>query len=194
MHQKAEHSSITLGEILTILPGKGRSIVLILLCLPFIQPLQIPGLSTPFGLLIAFIGLRIAFGMHVWFPKRLLDKKISSHRVRQISHGAIKLVHKMKRWIHPRLELFCKSPYAHFVHGLFIFALGIFLSSPIPIPLSNFAPAWSIIFIALGILEDDGVFILLGYTLALVSMTYIILTTLTVEHEIFKVDWRHYFN
>jgi hypothetical protein len=50
---------------------------MLLFSLPFCQPIQIPGFSTPFGILLAFIGLRIAFGHRVWFPKKLLEKKIS---------------------------------------------------------------------------------------------------------------------
>jgi hypothetical protein len=66
--------SLSLFEIMGILSGKGRTLLLILLSLPFCQPIQIPGMSTPFGLMIAFIGFRMSFGKNAWLPKKVMSK------------------------------------------------------------------------------------------------------------------------
>ena len=55
-----EHSTISFRAILHILSGKGRLLILMILSLPFCFPL-LPGMSIPFGLIIFFIGIRIAF-------------------------------------------------------------------------------------------------------------------------------------
>ena len=61
----------------------------------------------------------------------------------------------------------CSPRAAKVVHGLMIFILGLFLALPLPVPLSNITAAWSILLISLGILEDDGLIVGIGYLAAL---------------------------
>ncbi len=181
LQQKGENSSISVGEILHILSGKGQSLILLFLSLPFCQPFQIPGLSTPFGLAIAFIGLRMAFGKRVWLPKRILAKTITPHTLQKITGKTLWLVKKMKRWVHPRLTWLCHYPVLHIINGLLISLLGIFLALPLPIPFSNLTSAWSIFLIGLGVLEDDGVFILIGYFVSLLTVAFFITMALSIK-------------
>src|SRR5207245_1066199 len=112
-------------------------------------PIQIPGLSTPFGILIAFIGLRIAFGKRAWLPKKILLKRVSSKKIQKITLKSLKLMNKTKRFVHPRLEWLCDDHAAIKIgNGLLIFLLGIFLALPLPIPLTNLAASWSIFLIS----------------------------------------------
>jgi len=164
---KAKNSSISIGEILNILSEKGQSLIILFLSLPFCQPLQIPGLSIPFGLAIAFIGLKMAFGKYAWLPKGILEKSISPRTLQKITEKILWLLKKTKGWIYPRLAWMSYYPAAQIINGLLIFILGILLALPLPIPLSNLTAAWSILFIGLGLLKDDGVFILIGYFFSL---------------------------
>ena len=61
-------------EMVSILHGRGLQFVVILLCLPFLAPVSIPGISMPFGLAIALSGLRIAFGHRPWLPEFILNR------------------------------------------------------------------------------------------------------------------------
>lgn len=176
LQKRGENASISVGEILQTLSGKGQSFILLFLSLPFCLPLQIPGLSTPFGLLIAFIGLRRAFGKRIWLPRSFLEKEIKPSTMRKITGKALWLVQKMKRWVHPRLAGLCHYPASQIVNSLLIAVLGLFLALPLPIPFSNLMAAWSIFFVAFGLLEDDGIFILMGYVIALLTLGFFIAT------------------
>ncbi len=182
LQEESKAGPLSIAEILHILSGKGRSVVLILLSIPFCQPIQIPGVSTPFGLAIAFIGLRMLFGKRIWLPKKLLAKKVPSNTFEKITDKTLVLLRKIKPWIHPRLTGLCHSPYMKKVNGLVIIILGILLALPLPIPFSNLAAAWSIFLIALGMLEDDGVFILIGYFLFLLTVAFFLLMGLAVKN------------
>ncbi len=182
LQQEAKDGPLSISEILRILSGKGRSLVLILLSIPFCQPIQLPGLSTPFGLAVAFIGLRIVFGKHIWLPKKLLAKTVPSATFEKITDRILVLVRRIKSWIHPRLIWMCHSPFMEKVNGLIIFILGIVLALPLPIPFSNLTAAWSIFLIALGMLEDDGVLVLIGYLLSLLTITFFLLMGLAVKN------------
>lgn len=170
LRDEAQKRSLTIGEILHFLSGKGRVLIIILLSLPFCQPLQIPGLSTPFGLAIAFFGLRLTFGKKVWLPHKLLTKQVSKKKIEKIIDKGLVLIKKVKPFIYSRLNWVCETPLMKIMNGLMICMLGIFLALPLPIPLSNLSAAWAIFLIAFGLLEEDGVFILIGYFIALLTI------------------------
>src|SRR5688500_13635077 len=67
-----EVETVTLREVLGLLHGRGYVLLIMLLALPFCTPVPLPGLSTPFGLIITIVGARIAFGAKPWLPARLL--------------------------------------------------------------------------------------------------------------------------
>lgn len=182
LQEKGKNTSLSMGEILNILSGKGLSLIILFLSLPFCQPLQIPGISTPFGAAIAFIGLKMTFGKYTWHPKRILAVTIPSHSLEQITEKTLWLLRKMKHWVYPRLTWLCYYPAAHIVNGLLIFILGILLALPIPAPFSNMLVAWALLFIGLGSLEDDGLFILMGYFVSLVTFAYFAVIILLIQH------------
>lgn len=169
---------LSVKEILEILSGKGRLLILVLLSLPFCLPIPIPGLSVPFGLVIAFIGLRWAFGKRIWLPKCILLKTISSKTIQKIVRKALYLLDKMKRYMYPRSRGLSKNAVLRTFNGLLIFLLGAFLALPLPIPLTNFVAAWAILLISLGLLQEDFVFVFIGYlffliiSLILVAMVF----------------------
>lgn len=181
LQKKGKNSSISIGEILHILSGKGLPLIILFLSLPFCQPLQIPGLSTPFGLAIAFIGLKIAFGQYAWLPKRILEKSITPKTLQKITEKILWLLEKMKRWVYPRLTWLCCHPAMQMINGLLIFTLGILLALPLPTPFSNLMAAWSILLIGLGLLEDDGVVILIGYFVSLFTFGYFVAMVLLIK-------------
>lgn len=162
----AKKEDVSLQVVMDMLSGKGQAILLILFSLPFCQPVQIPGFSTPFGIILAFIGLRIAFGHRAWFPKVLLDKKIPYHILKKIASFAIKIAAKLKFLISTRLVWLVQKPILHIAHGLTIMIMAIFLSLPLPIPLTNLLAAFPLLAFGLGLLEDDGLMIIIAYLLA----------------------------
>ena len=48
--REANGRAMTIREMVNILHGRGLQFVVILLCLPFLAPVSIPGISIPFGL------------------------------------------------------------------------------------------------------------------------------------------------
>ncbi len=183
LRHEAHQGPITVKKILQLLPGKGLALIIVFLSLPFCQPLQIPGFAIPFGLVVAFAGLRMAFGKKIWLPKRLLARKISDRFLQKTTKKILAFVKKMSRWIHPRLNSICHSPVMKIANGLTVFFLGIFLALPLPIPLSNLIAAWGILLFGIGILEDDGVLVLLGYAVTLLIIAFFVGTSLYFFHQ-----------
>ena len=159
----------SLKEIFRHLAGRGYAAILVLFSIPFCLPITIPGVSTLFGLTMAFIGLRVAFGKRLWWPQWLLAKEISFDTLEKIVKNVLWVIAKLKKFLHPRWTMLVYQPLLHRMHGLIICALSLLLALPLPIPFTNMLAAVPILLIALGILEDDGLCIIIGYLFAFVG-------------------------
>jgi hypothetical protein len=151
--------------IIDHLARRGQAALLVLLVLPFCQPIQIPGFSTIFGIALMFIGLRIAFGHRTWIPKALLDRKVPYHILEKIASVAITITDKLRFLTSTRLVFLVQSPTLHIFHGISIAILAFLLALPLPIPFTNLFAAYPILAFGLGLLEDDGIMIIIAYAL-----------------------------
>ncbi|MEI8301518.1 MAG: exopolysaccharide biosynthesis protein, partial [Chlamydiota bacterium] len=138
--------------------------------------------SIPFAIIIAFLGLRMAFSKTVWLPKSLLGKTVPSLTLKKITEKTLKVLTKIHKWTHPRLNWLCQYRCIKVINGLLLAILAIFLALPAAVLLPNLTAAWSILLISWGSLEDDGVFLLIGYGLFVLTITFFILTALTIRH------------
>lgn len=166
---------LMIREMIAILHGRGLQFVVILLCLPFLTPVTVPGVSIPFGLAIALCGFRTAFGHKPWLPEFILNRRISYSVLERMVHFGCMIYEKVEKVIRPRLGFLLVAPGMGMMIGLAIALSGIFLSLPIPppFPLTNTIPGFAIILLSLGLMERDGALIVCGYALTLVSATYV---------------------
>lgn len=155
---------LTLGEVVVVLQGRAWTLVLILLALPFITPIPLPFLSTPFGLAIALISLRLALGQRPWLPARLLAKPLPPGFFGNVLRFSAKVLRFLEKLLRPRLAWLAEVRVLVRIHALLMLLAGLVLLLPLPVPFTNAFPAWLILLIAGGLLERDGGAILAGYT------------------------------
>lgn len=148
--------AVCLREVLEVTHGRGFNLLLLLLAFPFCTPIPLPGVSTPFGLVIAFIGLRLALGQKPWLPARLLDKQLPSRFFPRFLAATRRLVRGLEYFLKPRFIQLMAWRLVRRSMGLIIFCSGLLLLLPLPIPFSNFLPAMTIVLLAAAMLEDDG--------------------------------------
>lgn len=161
---------ISVKTIFSILSNKGYAALFIILSLPFCFPIQIPGFSTPFGVILAILALRFTFARQLWWPDRILNKEIDSHKVSAVVQKTIQAVVYLKKITRPRLRVLTQNTLLHRIHGITIFILSLLLLLPLPIPFTNMLTALPIFCFGVGLLEDDGIFIIVGYILTGVSL------------------------
>jgi hypothetical protein len=173
--REANGQAMTVREMVKILHGRGLQFVVILLCLPFLAPVTIPGISMPFGLAIAISGLRIAFGHRPWLPEFILNHRISFPVLEKMVNFGCAIYEKVEKVIRSRLCVLLDGPGMGMMIGLAIALAGVFLSLPIPppFPLTNTIPGFAIICLSLGLMERDGVLILCGYALTVIAAIYV---------------------
>lgn len=166
-----------LRTIVEHLHFRGLPTLIVLLCVPFLFPLPLPGLSIPFGAAIALCGLRLGLGQNLWMPRFILDREISFDVLQKIVGFAASFYRKVEKLVRPRMHFLQRWPGMINLMGFMILIGGVMLSLPFPpiFPLTNTIPGLAIIFMALGIMERDGVCTLVGYVFALLGLCYVAL-------------------
>ncbi len=157
----AADREVTLREVIVVLQGRAYNLLMLLLALPFLLPIPVPGLSTVLGLVIAIIAARLTLGQKPWLPASLLDKKLPQKFFPTVIGGARRVLRFLEVMMRPRL-LWLTSPRFVQLHSFIIFLAAAVLLLPLP-PGTNFPPALCIVIMACGLLERDGFFILGGY-------------------------------
>ena len=150
--------------------------LLILLALPFCF-IAIPGLSTPFGIAICLIGACLVIGREPWLPRFIMRRRLSTIRLSQLLTGAIKMARQLEKFVRPRLAFLHAGPGMLRLIGLGIVIAGLGLMLPLPIPFSNNIPAWAVVLLAIGMMEKDGLCVLLGHLTAIFAWVFIALTS-----------------
>lgn len=164
---------VSVRELLAQIGEQGMLVFAIFLIVPFLVPVSIPGVSTVFGLLITLIGLGVMSNRVPWLPAKLMDRRVpTKHLSRALEQGA-KLVARLERFLHPRLSALTKSGGVNRFNGLMLVVAGVLLMFPLGlVPFSNTLPGLAILFLAVGMLQKDGVFVLLGYLFILATIVY----------------------
>ncbi len=168
---QCEKGEITLQTIFNIFGNDGHYVIILFLVLPFLQPLPLFGLSTLFGLLIAFVAYLSFIEKPPIIPKRWIHKKLPGSTVLKIAEVSESIFQKIAFILHPRWKGFLKGPF-RMTNSALLILNAILLALPLPIPFSNALPAYVIFFQALGHLEEDGLFIVLSYIQTTLCLAY----------------------
>lgn len=175
---------LTLAEILDATAGAGFGFVIALLALtgiPFV------GLSTPFGLSIAFVGAQLLLGRtRPWLPQRIRAVRLSVAALDRIARWLGKGTRWMAPLVRQRLRPLTGAAGLAPI-GLGLVILGIGLALPLPIPGSNLVFIVPILVYALGLLERDGVLVLAAHLMTAAHIALAILAWAVVTEALSPV-------
>jgi hypothetical protein len=174
--------SVQLHEVIAVLQGRAYILLVMLLALPFVTPIPLPGLSTPFGLVIALIALRLTLGQKPWLPRRLLQVRLPAGFFGKLIAFTKRLVSGFEKLLRPRALTVTRGALSQQLHALLILVSALALLLPLPIPFTNMFPAWAILLIAAGLLERDGLFVLAGYIVFALGVAYFFLLGEAAQH------------
>lgn len=175
LRARAQTQALTLRDVIQALGGRAYSLLLILLSLPFITPVPLPGLSTPFGIAIGLIALRLTLGQRPFLPKKLQRRTIPPGFFDKLLKVASGVIRFLERFLRPRYALLTEFGWTRQVHALLMLLAALTLLLPIPIPFTNSFPAWAVLLMAGGLLERDGVFVAAAYVVFLAGIAYFVL-------------------
>jgi len=165
--------TVSVRYLLSTVGEHSMLLLCIILTIPFLTPIPLPGVSTIFGAIVMLIAVGIILNRLPWLPKQVLDRPISSEQMGKVMHRGSQLSAKIERFVKPRLSVLSGTTTVNRVNGLLLLLGGTMLIMPLPfIPLSNMIPGYGILFLAIGMLQRDGLMILLGYLLNVATLLY----------------------
>ena len=160
---------ITVGEIKNALHERGFGILMAIAAIPICLPIPAPpGYTTLFSLPLFIFSLQMIFGMRApWLPAWLERKSIQKSTLEKILTKAQPWLKKIETYMKPRMAYISVSTWERFI-GVFAFVFAV--SIALPIPLTNFLPGWGILIMSLGLLNRDGLTILVGTLIGTVGI------------------------
>jgi hypothetical protein len=167
-------TGITLSELIHRVGSDGLLLLTALLTLVFLIPVSIPGVSTVFGAAILLIGLSRLFRRDLWIPARMKDRVIGTRKLRPVLRKALPWLQKIERVSRPnRIGWLVTDGPVDRLNNASIILGAVLLMMPFGmIPFSNTFPAVALLFLAIGLLQRDGVCVLLGYISNVATIVY----------------------
>ncbi len=163
---------LTLGDLVSLLGDMGHGILALLLCLFFLQPIPLPGVSTPVGLIVVILAVFQFLNYPAWIPKRFQQRPLPQKAVSRIVEVAEKIWTHLEKVLRPRMLFLNHTLGFRLLNLCVIFVSALFLSLPLPIPFTNTVPAIVIISLSLGQLEEDGLMVLFSYLMTFVMLGF----------------------
>lgn len=169
---RLETKPVTFAEVISALGTRSHTLALTLLCLPFLTPLPLPGLSAPFGLGIFLIALQLARKHPLWLPRRMTVRAIPTGFFGKVLRLTAWVLAGLERFLRPRWLALTDTSLLRSLHALAISLAALVLLLPLPIPLTNTFPAWVVLLMANGLATRDGLCITLAYAVFLSGFGY----------------------
>ena len=172
--EKLPPTEVTLVEIMDIVGADSLLLLTVFLSLVFLVPISIPGVSTVFGSGILLIGITRLFARKLWLPDRIAKRKLSAEKLREGFKRALAWFHRLEKISRPhRMPGLTTEGLMTVLNNLSFILAAILLMAPFGfIPFSNTLPAVALIFLAIGMMQRDGVSILLGNLSNIATIIY----------------------
>jgi len=157
---------ITLGEIAQAMADRSFGAFLVVFCLPNLIPLP-PGATIILGLPLVFIAFQMAFSRldTIWLPKRLSNYAFDNRAFARVLARFVPWMEWGERFIRPRLW---PQRARLFERGLGVVALILAIIVFLPIPAGNLGPSYALALMGIGLVERDGLTILIGLVIGVV--------------------------
>ena len=161
----------------------GFGMMITLLTLPFLIPVPLVGISTLLNIGSFLLGVQLGLGFHrPWLPERIVRIQLSPALSTGLLKNFNRLLHPLERLVRPRLEVLTLSGLSRRSIGICIAWCSALTALPLPIPFTNKVPALAMLFLAVGMIEFDGIFILIGYAMVVATtLLYAVLGTIIWE-------------
>lgn len=157
---KSDSPKLYLGELVNAFGERGFGALMLFLGLVNALPLP-PGSTTVLGAPLLLLSLQLAFRAdQVWLPRWALKSSLDRATYRSATARVVKPIRLIERLSKPRLG-FMTSELSEILIGVVCSVLAFILI--LPIWGGNMAPALTVAVFGFGLMQRDGVVILLGW-------------------------------
>ena len=175
---------LTLQELVAAFGERGFGAIILVLSLLALLPWP-PGGKAVFAVPIILMSLELAFQRDtVWLPRWALRASVSRTAYRSGVSRIMKLIRRVEALTRPRLH-YLTGEIADVVTGLVCVVLAMIMA--LPIPFGDALPGIALVLFALGMMQRDGVAIILGVVATAACGLYLFLiwaTVVEVAHHV----------
>jgi hypothetical protein len=162
----------SIGSLVDTFGERAFGVLMLIFAMPGILPAP-PGVSAIFALPLVLLTFQMLIGRRcMWLPASFRRRNISKSRIDRLLTRSLPVINWLERVLHPRLPLLVGSEYAWRGIGLVGFPLAVMVL--LPIPFANSLPSAAIALIAAGLVEEDGLAVLLGWFFAILTIVTLV--------------------
>ena len=163
--------SVQLEDLRNELSGRVYGAFMLILALPNLIPMPTPGLSAIVAIPLILFTAQLVIGLKTpWLPKIISKRSMKLSKMKSMCNKVIPYAKKLENFIRPRLEWLVKPPADRLI-ALICLLLSIVMI--MPIPFGNAIPALAICLFAIAILQRDGLFVILGLIISVISASIV---------------------
>lgn len=166
--------ALSISEFVERTEGHGLLVMMIILSLPFLTPIPLPGLSSILGCVIGWLALMLILHRRSSLPSFLARRRVSTNTLRPVLRASAGLLRLLEKILRPRLNRVVTSKAGSRTLAAFLILASAVLILPFPplVPMTNALPAYSILIVSASIMVQDGFMALIGCVIAILAAVY----------------------
>src|SRR5512139_3185797 len=122
--------TVSVREMLHMMGEQGLLLLCMVLMLPFLLPVSVPGISTVFSVVVILAGISVTFNW-LWLPDRVMERKVSAPAMANSMRRGAHVCARIDRVSRPRLRALSHGAMMNRLNGLFLILDGILLIFPL---------------------------------------------------------------
>lgn len=152
---------VSVGDLVDALGDRTFGALLLIFSFPNVFPTP-PGTSAITGAPLVFLSAQLMMGQAPWLPGIIASRSMARTDFAAVVVRITPWLARSERMLKPRAGVLVYPP-AEYLIGLLCLVMAIILT--LPIPLGNILPALAMCFFGFGLLERDGIAVLIGVLL-----------------------------
>ena len=165
---------VPLGALLDAIGERGFLLGCVLLAIPLLFPIGIPGTSPAYALLVLSAGIAACADRSPWLPAPVRRRCLSRATCVALLDRASRLARRWQWLLRPRWLALTDAATINRINGALLILLALLFWAPLPlVPLANTLPAGAVILLGLGMAERDGTCVVLGWLASALATAYI---------------------
>ncbi|GGD92633.1 ABC transporter permease [Aureimonas endophytica] len=156
---------VSVADLVTALQDRAFGALMLIFAVPNAIPTP-PGTSAILGAPLIFLAAQLTFGRKPWLPAVIANRSMLRADFAKMMERVAPWIVRAERLLRPRLGFLARPPGEYLIGALcLLMSVILFL----PIPLGNMLPAVTICVLSLALLERDGLWVLVGLVLSVLS-------------------------
>lgn len=160
---------ISVHDMVETMRARAFGALLLIFAFPNILPTP-PGTAGILGLPLLFLSAQMMLGLDPWLPGFIARRSMARGTFQALVERITPWLLRAERLLKARMELLA-HPRAQRLLGALCLTVSVALV--LPVPFANLVPSVALCIIGLGVLERDGLWIVLGVLAAFGSLVYV---------------------